>query len=213
MTGSDFYAYVLRKGFKRTDKGTEVYEAITDAIMIMRRKFSFSEAESEAETTDQITVLGDYKLTIESDQGMLHGVKVEDDDNGVPLTRRTKEQFDALYPSADVDSSVRGWPKDYCVYGDQILIGPVPDSVDYNYRVAYSKRGGTVISTTSAVPFTALFRDILCDRVHSLLWDALDEPDRADRSEARFERGFEDATKVERKNKGSGQFCMDYRDI
>src|SRR3990167_7755775 len=47
MTGSDFYSYLLRRGFKRTDKSAEAFEAITDAIQEMRRRFMFDEAETE----------------------------------------------------------------------------------------------------------------------------------------------------------------------
>ena len=42
MTGAEFYAYVLRLGFKRTDKETEFFEACTDAVEEMRRRFGFS---------------------------------------------------------------------------------------------------------------------------------------------------------------------------
>jgi len=205
MTGSDFHDYILRLGFKRTDKDTEVYEAITDAVQEMRRRFMFDEAESEATTTDTISVLGDFKISIESDFGLLLGVILEDDDTGTPLIQRSKAQFDVLYPSINVDTD-RGYPKHFCIFSGSIYIGPAPDSVSYSYRLSYSKRAGTVTSSTSGVPFTAAYRDVLADNVLSRLYRGLEEFDRASAFEQSFEKGFLLATRRELINSGAHLF-------
>lgn len=212
MSGSDYYAYVLRKGFKRTDKSTEVYEAITDAIQFLRRRFGFSEAQTEQETTDQI-VLGEYKLDIESDFGMVIGIKVEDGTTGIPLDKMSKADFDAKYPFQDADTNFDGFPVDYCIFGNQILIGPRPDSASYNYRIAYSQRAGTVTSSTAGVPFTNLYRDILTDLVYHFLYSGLDEFDKSDRFKQNFENEYPTMLRRERKNGGEGTFCVEARDI
>ncbi len=211
MSGSDFYAYVLRRGFKRTDKSAEVYEAITDAIQALRIRFSFDEAEVEAESTDTIATLGEYKLDNETDMGLLMGVIIEDNDTGTPLVQKSKAQFDALYPGINVDS-IRGYPKHYCVFGGQILIGPAPDSVDYVYRLSYSRRAGTVTSSTSGVPFTDVYREMLAQFTLARLWADLDEEQKADKCTMRGEELFENATRRERLNSGLGTFNVEYRD-
>lgn len=212
MTGADFYAYLLRKGFKRTDKSTEAYEAITDAIQEMRMRFSFDEAGADATTTDTITVLGDYKLTSESDMGLLNGVIVEDSTNAFQLLKISKARYDELYPYAANATSYRGYPSHYCVYAGQIYLGPTPDRTSYVYRLTYSKRAGTIVSSTTGVPFTDLYRDILCQLSLSYLWDALDEDGKADRCRTKFEGLFTLAERKERMNAGIGVFNMNCAD-
>ena len=206
MSGSDFYAYILRLGFKRTDKSTEVYEAVTDAVQDMRTRFGFSEAQTETTTTDTISVDGDYKIDVEDDFGMVVGLVVEDDDTATPLTKISKKQFDALYPDANVTTS-RGFPKHFCIYGEQILIGPIPDDTAYVYRASYSKRGGTVAASTTAVPFTTEYRAVLAQNVLMRLYrDVLSDYQKGEYHEAKFKEGFLLATRKESMNSGSHFF-------
>lgn len=208
MSGSDFRDYIVSdKGFVRTDKDQQIYAAVTDAIQKLRRRFAFDEAETEAETTDQIAVLGDFKLAIESDLGLLLGVVLEDGQNALPLLKVPKYRYDALYPDANVTTG-RGYPQHYCVYAGQIYIGPVPDLVSYNYRLSYSKRAGAVTAATAGVPFTDLYRDVLADLVLALLYDGLEEYDKADRHRAAFEAGYIEITRRERANAGLGTFTV-----
>jgi hypothetical protein len=205
MTGSDWRAYVLRAGFKRTDKDTELYEATTDAIQEMRRRFMFDEAEAEGLITDTISTLGDFKLNIESDFGLLVGIVLEDDDTGTQLTQVTKAQFDELYSSINVESD-RGYPEHFCLYAEQIYIGPIPDSTSYVYRKSYSRRAGTITSSTTGVPFTNLYRDVLCDNVLSRLYKGLDDYEKANYHKALFEDGFNLSVRRERINSGEHMF-------
>ena len=209
LSGSDFRDYIVEdKGFTRTDKDQAIYAAITDAIQVMRRKFSFSEAQTEAESTDQIATLGDFKLSIESDLGLLTGIVLEDGTTATPLEKISKARFDELYPDANVTAD-RGYPAHYCVYADQVYIGPVPDSIAYNYRQSYSKRAGTVTSSTAGVPFSNLYRDVLADKVLELLYTALEEYDKARIHRELFEDGFRDAKSRERRNGGETGFIME----
>lgn len=207
MTGSDFRDYVLRRGFKRADKDSEIYEATTDVIQEMRRRFMFDEAEVEMETTDQISTLGDFKLDLEDDSGLLLGIVLEDSDIGTPLIQKTKKQFDALYPSINVESD-SGYPKHFCVFAGQIYIGPIPDSTDYNYRKSYSRRAGTITSATAGVPFTDLYRDVLSDGVLARLYKDLEEYDKAGIYEGSFEKGLLMATRRETVNSGVHVFTQ-----
>lgn len=205
MTGSDWRDYVLRCGFKRTDKDTEIYEATTDAIQEMRRRFMFDEAENETTTTDTIATLGDFKLDLESDFGLLLGIVLEDDDTGTPLKQISKSQFDQLYSSINVESD-RGYPEHFCIYNGQIYIGPRPDQTSYVYRISYSRRAGTVTSSTTGVPFTNLYRDILADNVLSRLYTDVNKFDLAAQHKQRFEEQMAYAERRERLNSGEGFF-------
>lgn len=205
MSGSDWRDYVLRGGFKRTDKDTELYEETTDAIQEMRRRFGFAEAEVEKTTTDTISVLGDYSLSLESDFGLLMGVRVIDGQNGTPLIPKNKHDFDQLYPDITVTHDY-GYPKHFCVFGGAILIGPIPDRTDFVYEIAYSQRAGTITSSTSSVPFTREYRDVLRDLTLAKLYKLLDEFDKAQFFRAEYDRGWEDAKHRERFNKKAGVF-------
>lgn len=206
MSGSAFRDYIVDdKGFARTDKDHQIYVATTDAIQKLRRRFDFDEAKAEALSTDQIETLGEFKLDIESDMGLLLDVTLEDGDFGTPLVQVSRARFNELYPGINVDGQ-KGYPKHYCVYGQQIQIGPIPDSVDYGYRLGYSRRAGTVTSSTAGVPFTDLYRDVLADLVLMFLYDGLEEYDKADRHRQMFEDGFLEMTRRERRNSGEGSF-------
>lgn len=206
MTASDFADYVKRT-FKRTDKDTELYEAITDAIQIMRRRFSFDEAQTDTTSTATISALGTYKIALESDMGLLLNVILQDTSIAFPLTKITKSEFDGIYADAALNI-YRGYPSQYAVWGGNIYIGPVPDRTSYTYRLNYSKRAGTVTSSTTAVPFTDLYRDILKDCTLWKLNETLEKFDTATYYQGRFENGFEEATSRERLNRGEGSFIV-----
>lgn len=205
MSGSEWRDYVLRGGFKRTDKDTELFEETTDAIQEMRRRFMFDEAEIEMTTTDTITVLGDFKISVETNFGLLLGLVIEDGLIAKPLIHKSKHEFDNIYPDINVTND-RGYPTHFTIYKGEIQIGPVPDRVTYSYRKCYSTRAGTVTSATTAVPFTNLYRDILRDNVLGRLYKLLDEFDKSAVFKQSFELGFMDAIRRERKNSGEGMF-------
>jgi len=157
MNGSDTYAYVLRT-FKRTDKETEAYEAITDSVMTISREFAFQEIQSEQETTDQITVLGDYKLSLESNTDFLvSDVVLRDGDSSRQLTMIGKSEFDSLYPNPASSTVNKSKPVHACVFAGQIYLGPVPDSTSYDYYISHAtKLTAAITSGTSSVPFSGL---------------------------------------------------------
>lgn len=199
MSGSDWRDYILRLGFKRTDKDTELYEATTDAIQEMRRNFTFDEAAGETTTTDTITSLGDFQLNLEADFGLLTGLILQDDDTASRLIPLTKSQFMNIYPESFVTNN-RGYPTHFCIFGGKIQIGPVPDSIAYTYRKVYYLRAGTITSSTAGVPFTAQYRDILADNVLARLYKGLESFDKAAAHRAEYERNFMMAVRREAVN-------------
>ena len=162
MTGAEFYAYILRV-FKRTDKETEVYEAITDVIMEMKLLYAFEDFKVE-DYSQGIGTLGDYKIQLPTNFQHIIGKVRCYDDNGIErvFTKRTKETFDRLYPNPNSADANRSVPRDFCIFGGMLLVGDVPDSLDYYYEFSCSTEEGTAIVTgTTEVPFTDRYRKTL----------------------------------------------------
>jgi hypothetical protein len=208
LTGSEWLSYIVNTlGFKRTDKDDVVFAATTDAIQIMRRKFSFDEAQVDMTTTDTISTLGDFKIAIESNLGLLQSVILQDDDTGTPLDQVSKSKFDLLYPSINVDSD-KGYPQHFCVYAGSIYIGPIPDQTSYAYRINYSTRAGIIVSSTTGVPFTNLYRDVLGDLTMSRIYLSLEDFEKSSFWEGRFNNSFDGALTRERLNSGRSIFMV-----
>jgi len=95
MTGQEFRDYIVRT-FKRTDKDTEIYEAITDMVMDFKLNYFFEDFKSSDETL-VIAGLGDYKIDLSSLAiGHIIGkVRILDDDGGSgALNKLSKETYD-----------------------------------------------------------------------------------------------------------------------
>ena len=205
MSGSDWAEYVRRGGWKRTDKDTELYESTTDAIQEMRRRFMFDEAEIETTTTDTISVLGDFKINLESNFGLLLSIVLEDGDIGTSLEQITKWRYDQIWSSVNVENN-KGYPEHFTIFAGQIYIGPIPDRTSYVYRINYSSRAGSITSSTVGVPFTNLYREILRDNVLGRLYDSMNKNDLAQYHRSLFENALIFAIRRERLNSGEGSF-------
>lgn len=188
MTGLEFYDYVVRT-FKRTDKSSEVYDAITDTILDMCERMDFEDTKVEAYTTSGITVLGDYKIDLPSDFGRLIGdVRWSDQDNSRTLTPLSKQEFNEKFGDLDGDDPIDGEPTHYCVFGNQILLGPVPDDTTYEYQIDYSTFPADPVTTlTTEVVFTDKARE--CVKFGSLarLYEVMENFDMAERYRGKFE--------------------------
>lgn len=215
MSGSDFYDYVIRT-FKRTDKSTEVYDAINESIAEIRRTIRTAREETETDTTDTISVLGDYRIDVESDFGMfVSDVFIRDSSNGEYLVPISKSLFDILYSRWGTAASERDRPRNYCLFGNQILLGPVPDVTSYTYVVSYTKENyGAVSSVTTSVPFTKLdYREILKHGVLWRLYKLVENDDQAGAYKAFWDNELLQIETKEKRNRSSGFIAMQYRDI
>jgi len=212
MSGSDFYAYILRT-FKRTDKSTELYEAITDACQEMAQRFPFDELSNETNTTDTISVAGDYRISLESDFEMLiSDIVVIDGTDSWPLIKRTKSEFDELYPNPSASNVPTAKPIDYCIYDGVIYLGPVPDKTTYSYKISYEQEPGTIISGTASVPFTDKYRRPLKYLVLHYEYSDLEMDEAAAKYRGLFEVEFQRITSLEYKNK-TGISTVAFQDI
>lgn len=176
MTGSEFYTYILET-FKRTDKSTEVYGAITDIVMDIKLQINSEDFKTER-CTAEISVAGNYTFAAQTNFGHLIGdiTLVNPAGGSWPLTKVSKAIFDALYPGQHQTSVVTGSPRHYCLFGKTFYIGPTPDLITYKYQYNYTTEAATTInSETSNVPFTDRYRWILKDLVLARLYFDLDD--------------------------------------
>lgn len=195
MTGSDFATYVKRV-FKRTDKDTEIYEATTDVIADIRIQLKTEDYKEEAYVAG-ISTLGEYKIGLPSDFGHIIGnITLVDDVNGLSksLNKISKQEYDRKYSDrlhtalSDVNDGI---PEDFCIYGKQIFIGPVPDLTSYKYFLNYTTEDfSEITSVTSSVPFTDRYRNTLRSGVLAELFAGLEQFDEANYWRELFNAGL-----------------------
>jgi len=193
MTGEEFRDYVGRT-FKRTDKDTEIYESITDMVMDMKLNYFFEDYKTNDETL-QIVALGDYKIALSSyNIGHIIGrVRLldTDDDYGRPLNKLSKETYDAKYPYPSASDVDKVMPVDYCIYGNELWLGGVPDDADYKYGISFSSEAATtIIAGTASVPFTDKYRWVLKNLVLADLYAGLGNDEEAAKWQGKANEGI-----------------------
>jgi hypothetical protein len=166
MTGALFLAYVKRI-LKRTDKDTEVYEATTDTVADNKLQLKNEDFKTESAALT-ISALYDYAIDLPTSfQHLIGNVTLVDDSSPSDkvLCKISKQTYDSRYgdrlhtTTSDIDVEE---PEDFCIFGGQILLGPVPDSASYNYYINYTTEAYTeVTAVTDPVPFTTLYRSIV----------------------------------------------------
>jgi len=165
MTGANFYTYVLAV-LKRTDKSTEVYQAMTDVVMDMRLRFHSEDFKTISSNLTGCSAIGDYSLTLPTDFGhLISNVEIRDnasDEDYVPLEKISIGKYKDLYSSRlNTSTSNRdtGTPIHFCVFGGDILVGPPVDKTSYKFKITYTTEDATEIASgTSSVPFTDRYR-------------------------------------------------------
>ena len=207
LTSTEMYNYILR-AFKRTDKATEVFEALTDTIREIRRRLEISDDEESQILTDTIGTLGEYQLDLESDTGLIIGDPVVvDGTDSWPLTRYSKARFDEKYPNPAATNVSKGKPVDYCIYKNQIILGPVPDSTSYTYRMNFTSEGWeNYINGSTAVPFSGKYREALKYGTLARLYIDLELSDRATVYDGLFERQMNQIEFREGKNRDASGY-------
>jgi hypothetical protein len=163
MTGSDFLTYVKRV-FKRTDKDTEIYEAMADTVADIRLQLKTEDYKEEAYIAG-ISTLGEYRIALPSDFKHLIGNVTLVDNSGVStktLNKISKQTYDEKYGDrlyTTTSNQLDGEPVDFCIYAEQIYIGPVPDSISYRYYINYTTEDyAAIVAGTTLVPFTDRYR-------------------------------------------------------
>ena len=209
MTGANFLAYIKRK-FIRTDKDTEAYEAMSDVIADIRLRMNSEEYKQEAYIVG-IGTLGEYRIALPTDFGHLLGsITITDPstDQVVCVAEKiSKEKYDELYADRLLTNQNDGVPKHFCIYGEQIYLGPVPDSTAYKYQLNYTTEDYAVIESSTEVPFTDKYRNIMRCGVHAELHDGLENFEEAGYWRTLYEIGLEKIAKNDDDNIDDNQPC------
>jgi hypothetical protein len=180
MTGQEFRDYCVRT-FKRTDKDTELYEALTDVIFDIKLQMNSEDFKIER-CTAEIPVAGDYTFAVQTDFGHLIGdmTLVNPAGGSWPLIKVSKAVYDAYYPSQNETNPVTGSPRHFCLFGGVFYVGPTPDLTTYKYQYNYTTEAATAItSATANVPFTDRYRWVVKDNVLARLYLDLDDDEKA----------------------------------
>ena len=212
MTGLEMLTYIVRI-FKRTDKDTELYEALTDTILDMKLRFEHDRFKVEAYSTS-ISALGDYKIDIPSDFGHMIGeMRCCDGTNSVTLKKVTKAEFDRMYPNPNATDVTTAMPKHYCLFGEQFLFGDVPDDITYSYEFSYTTEAVEVIvAGTTSVPFSDRYRECLKFGVLMRLFAGLDDDEKAMKWKAHYDAEVQKIENTDRRNT-SASGAVQYNDL
>ena len=191
MTGSEFLTYV-KNIYKRTDKDSEIYEATADIIADVRLRIKTQDYAEEAFTTG-IASLGDYQLGLPSDFGHLIGditlIDVDADQELGPLRKISKQTYDEMYGDRLLTNEDEGEPRHFCIYAEQVYLGPVPDKITYKYQLNYTTEDYAAIAAgTDPVPFTDRYRVMLRAGVLYQMFCLVADFERADKWQAEYER-------------------------
>lgn len=214
VSGADWLTYVLRV-FKRTDKSDEVFDETNAAIAEIRRRIPTQRDGIERTITDAIGTLGEYKMDLESDFGLpVSDVFLRDASDGRYLNKISKAAFDRKFSIWGTAAAERDIPTDYCVFGSQILVGPVPDSIDYTYVISFTKANVTPVDANStAIPYTTQdYKEALRAGVLYRLFSGVENDDQAAKNKAIWDSFLEDLEVKERRLREAVGFTA-YNDL
>lgn len=128
MTRLEFLTYVTNV-FKRTDKNTEIYEALNETIKDIATREKFHEYSFQSYTAC-VAAQEDYPLPTTLLQ-IKHPIRLVEGtatgDSGWNLTKLSKEEYDFREPNPNRTGPSTGRPTAYCVYSNSILVTPIPD--------------------------------------------------------------------------------------
>lgn len=200
MTGQQVRDYIVNT-FIRTDKDTQIYEAITDTIRDMRRRFGYDEDKTETVSLG-ISTIGQYQINLPADFGrLISDIRMIDGIQSYTLNKLSKLEFDELYPNPQASNVYLSRPEDACIFAGQILLGPVPDSLSYTYGLSYSVEDSVdITSGTAVVPFSRLYRETVKSGSLFRLFRDLGNDQEAGKWAGVYEKLVEESERRERKN-------------
>lgn len=82
------------------------------------------------------TVQDQEYLDLPDDWGLNYSLSIEIGSNSYPLKERTWQEMEDSYVSS---SNYSGYPEEFCVFRNQLRLGPIPNSA-YTLKMAYLKQ-------------------------------------------------------------------------
>jgi len=211
MNIGSFKTYV-KYDLKRTDKDTEIVQALNDAIVAVAVKIPHSAYKYQSYIA---TVAGQEDYALPSTIiHLMHPIRLIEgsgtNDTGWELDHLTKEEYDALEPNPNRTSPDDGSPISYCIFSNSILLDPIPDDV-YYIEINWSKRPTSISGDSESPSLGAEWDEVLKYMVLSRVCAGLGIYDSAQYWRSMYEDGegnpvgmYRDLLKIEEDKEGIG---------
>ena len=149
MTLSSFKTY-LKRDFKRTDKDTEIVQAINDMIVWVSLQMPAGNYKYQS-WINTVIRQEDYPIPTTAIH-LIHPVRLllgsNSADSGYVLTHVSKQEYDQLEPNPNRTNPTTGRPYAYTVYSRSILLTSIPDSAAYLLEINWSRRPTSLSADT-----------------------------------------------------------------
>lgn len=146
MTALSTLQTYIRRDFKRTDKNTEIIQAINDSILWISTLIPHGDYKYQSWVYTALA-REDYALPSNLIH-LIHPIKFLEGsasaDSGFPLEHITKEEYDIREPNPNRTSPSTGRPSAYTVFSRSILVTPLPDKTTYLLEIMWSRRPGSL---------------------------------------------------------------------
>jgi hypothetical protein len=181
MTIAQLKAYI-KYDFKRTDKDTEMLQAINDAIVDISTRMPHGAYKYQS-YLPCVASQEDYPLP-STIIHLLHPVKLLEgsgtNDEGYPMERISKEEYDVLEINPNRTSPPTGQPTKYCIYSGSILLSPVPDVSTYLLELDWTKRPTVLTADGESPALGAEYDEVIKQMVMARLMRSIELYQEAD---------------------------------
>ena len=191
MTRTQMETYI-KQTFKRTDKDTEIRQAIDDTLRDISTRHSFQVLMSQS-YVPSVSGIEDYPLPsnlihLHRPIRLLHGSATGD--SGKNLTELTKTEYDLIEPNPNRTNPTTGEPWGYTIWSNSILLTPIPDAGAYLFEINWGKAITVPTAAGDTVgPFHVTWDETIKWGCLSRLYETVEMIDMADKFGAYYELG------------------------
>lgn len=162
MQLSTFKTYI-KYDFKRTDKDTELVQALNDAIRWLAAQMPHGGYKYQS-WINTVNEQEDYPLP-STLMHLIHPIRLLEGaaatDSGYPLEHITKEKYDIEEPNPNRTSPSTGKPTKYTVFSRSLLLKPIPNSNTRIIEINWGKDTTDLSGDTDTPNLGAEYNEIL----------------------------------------------------
>jgi len=141
MTRLQFLTYI-KQDFKRTDKDTEIYQALNDTLKDICSRGEPMEGYTYQSWCPTVVGQEDYPLPgtllyLHHPIRLLEGSATGD--SGYSLIYTTKNNYDIIEPNPNRTSPATGMPSLYTIWSNSVLLSPIPDKATYILEINWGR--------------------------------------------------------------------------
>lgn len=191
-TFEELQAKVLR-AFKRTDKQTELEEAINEAYLEM---VACIDPRKQKDQIYKTLVAGreeypipDTILRINHPIRLIEGT-TNNASTSHPLVFLTKEEYDRNEPNPNAVTIVGGRPWGYCIWKNSILLTDIPDSVSRKIEINIGGEATKMSALSDATIFTPTWDETIKAGALARLYAGIERTDLAGEWQKVYRYGF-----------------------